>query len=339
VTEKDPCDFASLPGPVILLENDREFRGAIMTRCFITCFWGLVIALTLIGCAGHPLPENVARQSTYAIAKAIRCEAREAIKNYASNPGYDKGAIGFVFDFDITEHNNATLNFGLKKLFPSGTFMMNVPPSTDLKREAHRRFTIVDTFGELRQAKDCSPEAIQASFVYPIVGSVGLDEVIQTAIRIDQLGQAQSLGTSDTSGLTLPGGQAAVFSDILTYTTKIDTGAISPTATFNALPGVLRLTSINASFEADRTDVHTLTLAIALPNPLPSTPKGSMRAAAARAMPGQQPVVLGSRGIPSDVLIHGTPNTQVRVLWELDRRALLGQEDQLINVLGTTLHQ
>jgi hypothetical protein len=313
---------------------NHELGETIMIRCL----WGLVIALMLCGCAGHPLPENVTRKSTYAIVKAIRCEAREAILKFASNPFYDKGAIGFVFDFDITEHDTASLDFGLTKLFPPGSFTMHVPPKTDLTREGHRRFTIVDTFGELKQAKDCTPQAIQANFAYPIAGSIGLEEVISTAIGIDQLGQEQPQDPAISGIKTLPGGQAAVFSDVLTYKTILDTGAINPTAMFGAAAGVLRLTSVTGSFQASRTDQHMLTLAIALPDPPKSTPKGSMRAAAAQLSPAAQPLVLGSRGVPSKVLIHGTSNTQVRVLWELDRRALLGQEDQLINALGATVH-
>jgi hypothetical protein len=303
----------------------------------IRCFSGLAAALMLSGCAGHPLPEDVTRKSTVSIVMAIRCEAGQAILKHAPDWAYEKGAIGFVFDFDITEHNHAGVNFGLTKIFPSGTFTMSVPPSTDLTREAHRRFTIIDSFKELKQAAlgpSCSPEGIQSNFAYPIAGSIGLDEVIHTAIGIDKLGKAQVLTQTET-GDTVPGG-SAVFSDELTYQTMIDTGAITPGASFNAVPGVLRLASVSGNFQANRTDKHILTLAIALPEPPAMTDKGAVRAAARRAP--AQPALLGSRGIPSKVLIHGTSSPQLRVLWELDRRALLGQEDRLINALGTTLH-
>jgi hypothetical protein len=205
----------------------------------IRWFWGFVVAMILSGCASHPLPEDLTRRSTLAIVKAIRCEAVRAIQDRRHTPNwaYDGGAIGLVFDFDITEHNAAGLNLRLTKIFPTGMFTMSVAPNSDLTREAHRRFTIVDTFAELK-AVDCSQEAIQSNFPYPIAGEVGLTEVIETAIGIDQLGKAQPI--SDVPGG--PGGQAAVFSDELTYTTKIDTGMINPSATFNVVPGVLTRT-------------------------------------------------------------------------------------------------
>jgi hypothetical protein len=157
----------------------------------IRCLWGIVIALMLAGCAGHPLPDDVTRHSTLAIVKAIRCEAGAALQDTPS--WADKGAIGLVFDFDIFEHNNATLGLDLKKIFPTGTFTMNVPPSTDLQREGHRRFTIVDALKDLKDlwkpsATACSQEAIQTNFAYPIVGTIGLNEVMHTAIGIDLLG-------------------------------------------------------------------------------------------------------------------------------------------------------
>jgi hypothetical protein len=310
----------------------------IMNRWLLTrWFWGVVIALMLSGCAGHPLPDDVTRQSTLTIVKAIRCEAQAAIRQHATPTWvYEKGAIGFVFDFEILEHNKATLGFDLQKIFPSGTFTMNVPPSADLQRQGVRRFTIVDTFKDL-SAADCSHAAVQASYIYPIVGSVGLDEVIRTAIGIDKLGGHVEAET--IQGIqNFPGGQAAVFSDELTYTTKIDTGLINPMATFaGGAPGVLKLTSVTGGFELDRQDIHKLTVAIALPDPPPTTDKGALRTAA-KSMPAQQALIMGNRGIPSKVLIHGTANPQVRVLWELDRRALLGQEDRLINALSGAIH-
>jgi hypothetical protein len=299
-----------------------------MTGCFwrTRCFCGVVVALILSGCAVHPLPEDVTRRSTLAIVKAIRCEAKQAVIHQAPDLVYNGSAIGFLFDFNITEFNSAGLNLGFNKVFPGGTFNLTVPPTSSLQREAERKFTMVDTFLDLKNA-DCSQEAIQSNFAYPIAGSIGLNEVIGTAIGIDKLGRKlDSVGTQI-------GGQAAVFSDELTYTTKLDTGNVVPSLSLDAIPGVLRLVSASATLQSNREDVHKLTLAIALPEPLASTPKAALRAAARQAPAGQ--VMLGSRGIPSKVLIHSTQDPKLRVLWELDRRVLLGQEDRLINSLST----
>src|SRR5258708_2146031 len=123
--------------------------------------WVSVVgALTLSGCAVHPLPDEVTREPTLAIVTAIRCEARAAILQHASAPAFNEGAIGFVFKFDITEHNHAALDLAFHKAFPSGTFDLAVKGTdaklggtTDVSRQAKRNFTLVDKFSELKQAR------------------------------------------------------------------------------------------------------------------------------------------------------------------------------------------
>jgi hypothetical protein len=296
----------------------------IMTKCL----WSVVVALILSGCSVHPLPDQVTGQSTLAIVTAIRCEARQAILEHAPSSAYDQGAIGFVFDFNITEENSASLGLGFQELLSKSTFNLNLAPSSALTRKADRRFTIVDTFLELKHA-NCSQEALQSRFHYPIAGAVGLNEVIGTAIGIDSLGK---LPTFNLEGPNMVGGQAAVFSDHLTYTTKFDTGNIMSTLTFTPVPGVFTLISASPASQSSRLDQHDLTLAIALPEPPKSAQKAAVRAAA-RTVPMAQ-ALLSTRGIPSKVLIHGTADPKLRVLWELDRRILLDQDDRLVTLLG-----
>lgn len=283
--------------------------------------WSAILAMVLAGCSVHPLPEDVTRQPTLAIVTAIRCEAGLAILSNAPSPAFDKGAIGFLFDFDIFEHNHAALDLSFSQPFSNGRFDLGLSGgNSDLMREAHRRFTMVDTFLELKQAVrlgKCSPEALQSRFHYPIAGAIGLDEVIRTAIGIDQLGTFQK---EDVPPSTV-GGQAAVFSDALTYTSEFDSPTITPTLMLNEVPGVFRLTKASASVFATRKDAHKLTLALALPEPPQATPKGHLRALA-RTAPPKQPL-LTTYGIPSKVLIHSTSDPKLRVLWELDRRVLL----------------
>ena len=311
----------------------------MLLRVLCVCV-SVIGALTLSGCAVHPLPDQVTRESTLAIVTAIRCEAQAAILEYAPSPAFDKSAIGFVFDFNITEHNHAGLDLTLHKSFPHGTFDLTVAGSkSDLMRSAQRKFTLIDHFSELKQAK-CSQEALQSRFDYPIAGSIGLNEVIRTAIGIDQLGKLKAV-EPDIFLPSDPGGGAAVFSDVLTYTTTFDTGTITPQLNLNDVPGVFRLQSASANLLSSRQDMHTLTLAIALTEPPKPTPKALVRAAARtalRAMPMVQALV-STRGVPSKVLIHSEPDPKVRVLWELDRRILLNQDDRLINALGLGLQR
>lgn len=276
-----------------------------------------VVAFILCGCSVHPLPEQVTRKSTLAIVTAIRCEARDAILEYARSPVFDNGAIGYIFDFDISEHNMVGTDFTMKSIFGGGEFNLNLSgANVDLLRDAHRRFTVVDTFGELKRA-DCSDEVRRSRFKYPIAGSIGLHEVIGTFMGLDQLGHSK-FGT-----LAAPqkiGGQAATFSDELTYTTKLDSGSINPQLALNPVPGVLTLTSLSAKAKSDRTDIHKLTLAIALPEPKTTTKHGVRMAARNTTLAAP---FIG--GIPSKVQIHAESDPRARVLLELDRRVLLSR--------------
>src|SRR5260370_31141080 len=284
----------------------------MLLRVLCVCV-SVVGALTLSGCAVLPLPDQVTREATLAIVTAIRCEAQAAVLEYAPGREFDQGAIGFVFKFDITEHNHAALDLAFQKTFPHGTFELNFGGSTaelagntDLTRQATRNFTVVDTFAELKLAK-CSPEALRSRFDYPIAGSIGLNEVIRTAIGIDQLGSIRQADGAP-GGIGPPSdvaGGAAVFSDMLQYQTTFDTVHITPKVTLDEVPGVLRLTSASADVFSNRKDIHTLTLAIALPEPAKPTPKAQVRAAARTALltAAMAPTwLVASRGMPSTTL-------------------------------------
>jgi hypothetical protein len=275
-------------------------------------FGGLLVA----GCSVHPLPDQVTRQSTVGIVTAIRCEARQAILEYASDPAFSEGAIGYIFDFDITEHNSAGLDLTFTKLFSSGEFDLTLKgANTDLTRQADRVFTIVDTFGELKRA-ECSDEILRSRFKYPIAGSIGMKEVIATFMALDRLG-----GSVLEPGSTKVGGETATFSDILTYMTTLDAGTINPQLTISPIHHDFRLTSLSATFRSSRTDKHMLTLAIALPEPKGNTSKHLVRMAARET--SQKSAFVG--GVPSKIQIHSESDPKSRVLLELDRRVLLSK--------------
>ena len=283
----------------------------------IACY--CIVALILSGCSTHPLPEQVARQSTLAIVTAIRCEARQAILEHAAQPEYNGGVIGYIFDFNITEHNNAGFDLSLKKPFGAGEFSLAFAgTNSDLKRQAERRFTIVDTFEELKQVQ-CSDELGRTRFKYPITGSIGLNEVIATFMGIDKLDLIK-FQVADNSAKTI-GGHTASFSDELTYTTMLDSGSITPKLTLDAVPGVLRLTILSGTMKSDRTDIHKVILALALPEPKKLRPKHAVRMAARKTQSSR--TFIG--GIPSKIQIHSESDPRARVLLELDRRVLLSK--------------
>lgn len=267
--------------------------------------------LLLAGCAIHPLPEDVTRETTYAIVQKIRCEAREALddisvrllrtsdypptldvanriaakeltvielfesknrRKYADvlrslSPdvthlfqAYTTTAVTFDFNFEITEDNNhsVTAKFGLP--FKTGTFGLTASADANLSRKGKRQFQVVNSFFELHElpAQYCANIAAKSgNFVYPIVGKIGIEEVFETFVDIDN---------NVLPGGILPAKQhnnTPTFTDTLTFTTVLD-ASIKPSITINPLKnGALRLSEASATFGPKRTDMHQLTLSLA----------------------------------------------------------------------------
>lgn len=207
----------------------------------------LLVAFGITGCSIHPLPDDVTRKTTYDIVQQIRCEARRAIEDY---PGaFRSAAIAYEFDFNIKEINNASAGATWAKPFVSGgLFSLTASAGADRTRDAVRNFKIADSFSEAKRA-ECSREALQKNWIYPIAGDIGMYEVVSTFLKL-----------RNVEGPIV--NEVFTFADTLTFTTEISAG-LKPTLTLNSLAGRFRLTQANANLSASRTDVHKVTVALA----------------------------------------------------------------------------
>ena len=144
----------------------------------------------LCGCSIRPVPQDVtgARYDTYGIVTRVRCEMRDAIKEYvlrslrrhgaqsqadelehkpnamrwlnerrryfsptqqALFDKYDGALITYDFTFDITEQNNISANVNLGQTFTRGTFGLGLTGGNDRERHNARTFRISDNFLKL----------------------------------------------------------------------------------------------------------------------------------------------------------------------------------------------
>jgi hypothetical protein len=198
-------------------------------------------------------------------------------------------------------------------------------------REAKRKFTLVDTFDGLKKSDPCknlSPGS-PLSPLYPITGSIGLDEVIRTFIGIERMSVYDAL-TGDSIGKL--DGLSTDFSDTLTFTTTLTTGTLTPELVLNPVSHVLRLTDIKGGFSADRKDMHEVEIAIALPANVNTPHHKAIVAAAKRHAPLISSGVL-SANFASRISIHAEKDAKARVLLILDRRRFAGQTDQLVTAI------
>jgi hypothetical protein len=181
---------------------------------------------------------------------------REAAKLF-----YDTG-IAYGFDFEITENNNLLNPAGatFSNQFTNPTFTLGIGAGATWQRGNTRTFTATDTFsGLLTNVPEnyCEGFIATANYVYPITGRIGVDKLVGDFIDLTLFGNlADQGGTPGSKG-------PPTMSDHLTYTTTISASA-NPMIAFAPVTQAFQLTNASLTASAMRTDVHTVTVALAI---------------------------------------------------------------------------
>jgi hypothetical protein len=281
-----------------------EFLGAVSRRAAArVLIAATAIGGPVGGCAIHPLPEDVTGVPTYLIVRQIRCETRKAVIDSALGaltsdrrvdpasraiaeefkeggrpiqqfkPALFKGEIGSIiqlfydtgvaydFDLQMTEADNVDPEVDLAKPFGHSKYTWGVKGSFDRSRKNDRTFTITDTFSGLIALPKSYCEnddyngIVPPNYIYPIAGKIGVEHLVQDFINLTLFG---NLGLK---------GQAAgppTLTDALTFTTTIS-NTLTPAITFTPVTRALAITTATVTGSASRTDVHIVTMALALP--------------------------------------------------------------------------
>jgi hypothetical protein len=288
----------------------------------------LSFSLFAQGCAIHPLPEDFSRSSTIDIVERIRCEAQAAIWENAQKPTHVRGdapnlgsyrpldkfrgaVIGYEFQFTISEENEKTGSATFALPFQEGKFSLGISGGKKLKRESDRNFKFAETFEQVISA-NCAITAGEKNFKYPITGEIGLGEVVQTFIRLEQLTSLTKVKDG-----TLREGAVATFTDKLVFTTSFG-GDLSPSVEMTPGPlNSLRLARASANISADRFDTHKVTIAMAINEKAPPPPSLAPNAAFFEAAPR----------------ISKPTDARDRVLYELDRQRLLENDERILDLV------
>ena len=172
---------------------------------------------------------------------------------------YGQSAIAYDFDFEITETNQASSSVAFKLPFTSLTVLdAGAAGSLTKSRVGKRTFKSQHTFTELLNDHDwCdSPEYFgvksrhlprSKNLMYPISGSIGLAEVVETFMKLSE-----------------QGGGKENFVDALTFMTSIG-GSVNAGIKLNPVTDRFRLVSANAELSGGRIDVHKVTVSLAFP--------------------------------------------------------------------------
>lgn len=168
---------------------------------------------------------------------------------------YDGTGVAYDFLFDITESGGAGIDVDVLRTLSGGVLSAGVGAGLDLSRQNLRAFPLNDTFASLLiklSRSQCDQIETGENWVYPIRGSIGLAEMVDTFIDLNETG-ALAKGDNDSPTII----------DTLEFTTTLALSA-HPSLVLNAAGRRWQPTKITASetgVHVGRTDKNKITVA------------------------------------------------------------------------------
>jgi hypothetical protein len=258
-------------GSVMSRYFQRKFFASLISGGFITCGLG--------ACAIHPLPENVTGVKTSQIVHRNRCEARDAVRHIEdwlirnnkrdARLALQKIGIALSYTLDMTEMDSVSAMTNFEELVTKGMFSFNPAASNSLTRQNQRVFTVADNYQTLKQMRDCELQPIGPNYQYPIVGTIGIGETIQTfltmALHEDLNGVLENplKPPNDPSEFTAA---SPIMVETLTFTTVVS-ASVEPQITLMPVLKSSRasLNTASLDFMWQRNDKHTVIVGIGMP--------------------------------------------------------------------------
>lgn len=237
-------------------------------------------------------------------------EVRSAVKLF-----YDTG-LAYTFDLTMTEDNNLSTDLSFLKPLTNSQTTLGFHGGANRTRTNERTFTATDTFsGLLTKVTEpyCEGKVVGPNYIYPITGRIGINSIIADFIDLTLFA---NLGGGDAKPGV--GGSPPTMADKLTFTTTV-TASATPAITFTPVTTAFQLASASATGLADRTDVHQVTVGVAISpggvtelDPLRSYLFSPSRAASGGGpaeRTAQSPLVVGRR-----VIGGGSPSERLAVI-------------------------
>jgi hypothetical protein len=170
---------------------------------------------------------------------------------------YDNSAIAYDFTFDMAEDTAIGANVSFLSTMTGGAVGLAVGAGTDRQRQTIRNFRVSDTFGELRTMRECAyPYEHHRNYVYPVTGSIGLDEMVRTFVELNEANRLAGLGNS----------KVPVMADTFSFLTTISAGTTSVVTLAPASAAIgFAASPAPSSLGVSRRDTHKVVIAMSLP--------------------------------------------------------------------------
>ncbi|KAF0230369.1 MAG: hypothetical protein FD175_1691 [Beijerinckiaceae bacterium] len=181
---------------------------------------------------------------------------------------YDNSAIAYQFTFNIKENNDINVGLDLLKPLTGGSIGLGISSSNNRERSNIRSFTIVEEFKKLLDSmsdNDCFNVSSGVNVMYPITGSVGLSEVINTFIDLNEMKVLVDKENKD---------KIPEMAETLNFKTVLSISA-NPKLDLTTAGRKWQTDLAHVEAKATRTDDHTVQIGLSLPpDKSPSAPRG-----------------------------------------------------------------
>ncbi len=173
--------------------------------------------------------------------------------------------IAYSFDLTMSEDNDLTSDISLLGPFSPAKLTVGLNAGLKRKRSNQRVFAVTDTFTSLlrlnkpvRGIRYCDQKIVQANYVYPISGRIGVDHLVRDFMNVTVFASLADRDAKPNSKVTAP-----TMADKLTFTTIVNLNA-TPKIEFTPVATGLQVTSASLNPGLVRTDTHQVTVALAV---------------------------------------------------------------------------
>jgi hypothetical protein len=182
---------------------------------------------------------------------------------------YQNSAIAYDFTFDITEDNAYTSQVDFLNVLSHGSVGLGLKAGGDFRRETVRIFRVTDSFSELANmpTKECDDSSPSKDYAYPIRGKIGLDEMVETFVQLNEYEHLSAASSGDTASKGNSGkttNVVPVLSDTFNFQTTL-TGSTNPTLTLTPLSKAFHLADASVGAAGSRKDIHKVIIGLSLP--------------------------------------------------------------------------
>jgi hypothetical protein len=243
------------------------------------------LSCSLIACAIHPLPENVTGVSTARLVHRIRCEARDAVwaaidqvkSRHSKHENEELNILeqtGVVYAFALSgdETNNYSATAIFTKALAHVVWTDNPNLSDVLDRKNVRSFTVIDNFQTLSKINEEKCMRVRApgpNYQYPIVGTIGVAEMVHTFVKLAMHDLVQNNSPESITDVDLNELATAppTMVDTITFTTTIAAG-VNPIILLTPVGLSSHLSQASVSVMLNRVDTHQVVIGLGLPGPV-----------------------------------------------------------------------